>query len=74
MLPQKFKRTCFKINFDSRKEAKKYIRVTNQIGKSLTEKLVDVYYCEECRAWHTTSRPKGDRTFFREVFKKKKKQ
>lgn len=60
----KYKKTCFKLHFNSRKEAKHYIK--KNIGNSkLTKPLLDVYFCEECQCWHTTSRPKEDREFFK---------
>ena len=51
----KFKSDCHKKQFNSKKIAKKFLKLFNkEYGLGLT----DVYYCVKCSSWHHTSLPK----------------
>lgn len=50
---------CGKSVYIDRKAAKKAMKDHNkQYGRSF--KLMDVYFCEDCMMWHTTSIPKAN--------------
>jgi hypothetical protein len=51
------KLSCVKKCFSSRQEAKKKVRELNRSG-TLGKELTDVYYCNQCSAWHMTSMKK----------------
>lgn len=48
---------CVKIRFETRKDAKKYIKRINKIGE-IEKRLTNVYFCAECNGFHTTSKSK----------------
>lgn len=48
---------CGKACHTSRKSAKKAL---DKINKEKKHGLKDVYFCEQCQHWHTTSMPKKD--------------
>jgi len=53
-----FKR-CGKIRFVTRELAKAHLKEQNHIGRNrLSKKLTNIYYCDGCSAWHTTSMKK----------------
>lgn len=49
--------TCGKIPYPSRHAAKTALRIINKHNRQMH--LKDVYYCEPCSAWHTTSTKKS---------------
>ena len=70
----KYARTCFKVRYSSRKRAKDALKKINKtmtaaIKAKTFDKLMDVYFCEECRIWHTTSMSKLQSRRF-EAYKK----
>jgi hypothetical protein len=55
---------CGKVPFLSRKAAKEEMKVINHHHK--TDKTIkDVYYCDDCSAWHLTSMNKKKSRDFR---------
>jgi hypothetical protein len=52
-----FQRTCHKQIYASRHDAKKSMAMLNRKFKNRgkKDKLNDVYFCDECQAWHITS-------------------
>lgn len=54
-MEQRFKRTCFKVHFQSRNEAKKVLKMLKQNPDGRYANNETVYFCKECLAWHTTS-------------------
>lgn len=49
----RFKKTCFKVPYKTKKGAKRAMR--RLLQEKQRKKLDHVYYCEECSNWHITS-------------------
>ena len=49
----RFKKTCFKVPYQSKKGAKRAMR--RLLQEKHRKELDHVYYCEQCSQWHITS-------------------
>jgi hypothetical protein len=62
---------CFKVCYQSRKQAKKALKEQNTTKKRFN--LTDVYWCDKCRSYHLTSMGKQrSRDLKRHINNKKK--
>ena len=61
---------CFKKVHATKKIAKQEMRQANKVRNW---KLTTVYYCSQCKGWHTTSMPKQQSRDFKRYLKNKTK-
>jgi hypothetical protein len=46
---------CDKVRYNSRKQAKRALKLINIKSTHMLRKLTDVYHCNLCEGWHATS-------------------